>query len=101
MQNMDQNYYARTTDMFKKAINVIPNIANIWLCHKFRKTPSYLPVLIIFISNRCNLKCRMCGVARRDGRTTASRRELSTEEWKRVIDSAERLNSLIVVFAGG
>jgi len=51
--------------------------------------------VILSLTNRCNLKCRMCDVP------LEKTDELSTGEWKRVIQDAYSLGASTVVFSGG
>jgi MoaA/NifB/PqqE/SkfB family radical SAM enzyme len=77
----------------------VHRLENIWLSRHLRTRPTYLPVLLAFVTDRCNLKCRMCGVYEHD--PADSSEELSTEEWKAVIDSAAILRTMIISFTGG
>lgn|GEM_PF-974857 len=54
-----------------------------------------LKEVIISITNRCNLRCRMCDIP--GGKSE----ELSTDQWKAVISDASRLGSQTIVFSGG
>ncbi len=54
-----------------------------------------LKEVIFSITNRCNLRCRMCGIPDQPGE------ELETGLWKRAIDSAARLKAQTIVFSGG
>ncbi len=51
--------------------------------------------VVISITNRCNLKCRMCDIP-----LTATE-ELSTEKWKGVITDSASLGAKTIVFSGG
>jgi len=50
---------------------------------------------IISITNRCNLKCKMCDIPDQEYR------ELETFQWKQVIDGIVFLGVKILVFSGG
>jgi len=54
-----------------------------------------LKEVIFSITNRCNLRCRMCDIPY--GKIA----ELTTEQWKAVIKDASRLGAQTVVFSGG
>ncbi|MFA4988979.1 MAG: radical SAM protein [Candidatus Omnitrophota bacterium] len=54
-----------------------------------------LKEVIISITSRCNLKCRMCDIP--SGKID----ELSTSQWENVIKDACRLGAQTVVFSGG
>jgi len=51
--------------------------------------------LILSITNRCNLRCRMCDIP------LAKTEELETRVWERVIREAAALGANTVVFSGG
>ena len=82
-------------------------IRNIWhvlhiiACRYTGCPPRYLPVILMFLTSRCNLRCKMCGVCdlHHEERNDA---ELSTEEWKSIIRSAaSRLGTTLAVISGG
>ncbi len=64
-----------------------------------RVPPRYLPILIAFVTYRCNLRCSFCGLC--ELRENTDKSELTTEEWRMVYDSAERLGTLITSISGG
>ncbi|MEI7752705.1 MAG: radical SAM protein, partial [Candidatus Omnitrophota bacterium] len=51
--------------------------------------------LILSITNRCNLRCRMCDIP------LAETEEVETRVWERVIQEAAGLGANTVVFSGG
>ena len=51
--------------------------------------------IIISITNRCNLRCRMCDIPLKESK------ELPVEVWKQVIEGAYKLGVNIIVFSGG
>lgn len=63
--------------------------------------PRYLPVLLLFVTERCNLRCRSCGVC--DSALLHEKKDpLSTEQWKAVITSAAtKLGTSLVSISGG
>jgi len=61
--------------------------------------PSYLPILIAFVTYRCNLRCTMCGLY--ELREYSNPDELSAEEWKGIIQSAKKLGTFIISISGG
>ncbi len=75
-------------------------VAHIVVSRALRLPPRYLPIVLLFITFRCNLRCKMCGVCEH---ILAGERaqELSTEEWKTVIDSTALLGTMIVSISGG
>jgi len=54
-----------------------------------------LKEVIFSITNRCNLRCRMCDIP------CGKVEELTTDQWKIVIRDASRLGAQTVVFSGG
>jgi MoaA/NifB/PqqE/SkfB family radical SAM enzyme len=54
----------------------------------------------MFITYRCNLRCKTCGVCHLEEEVKSSP-ELSLDEWKNVIRSAARLKTIIIVISGG
>ncbi|MFA4853728.1 MAG: radical SAM protein [Candidatus Omnitrophota bacterium] len=54
-----------------------------------------LKEVIFSITNRCNLRCRMCDIP------CGKIEELSTDQWKKVINDSSRLGAQTVVFSGG
>ncbi len=54
-----------------------------------------LKEVIFSITNRCNLRCRMCDIP------YGKIEELATEQWKDVIKDASRLGAQTIVFSGG
>lgn len=64
------------------------------------RPPRYLPVLLMFLTNRCNLRCKMCGVYQ-SGQDCIGN-ELTTEQWKSVLDSAaDNLKTTLISISGG
>lgn len=55
-------------------------------------------MLVIEIIDKCNLRCPMCGACKNDSRMDDY---LSMEEWKKVIDSAVKLKTMVVSITGG
>lgn len=51
--------------------------------------------IIISITNRCNLRCRMCQIPLGDSA------EMSTRDWKELISDAAALHPASIVFSGG
>lgn len=73
-------------------------MADIWLSRLVNKTPRTLPILHLMVTDRCNLRCPMCGVRNHD---PAEQDTLSAEEWKAVIRSAAKLRTVIISITGG
>jgi MoaA/NifB/PqqE/SkfB family radical SAM enzyme len=59
--------------------------------------PKSLPLVVAWVTGRCNLHCQMCGQWRQKDFSN----ELSTEEWFMVIDSAYKLGAVHFTITGG
>jgi MoaA/NifB/PqqE/SkfB family radical SAM enzyme len=76
----------------------VRRVASAWIgCH-LRRSPGCLPILLLSLTSRCNLRCKMCGVPERAARGGD---ELTTDEWKEVLASAARLGTILVSITGG
>ncbi len=75
-------------------------VANVVINRQLGRPPRYLPIVLMFITDKCNLRCRMCGVCELE-RDRGPEKELSTEEWFAVIDAADRLGTTLVSISGG
>lgn len=75
-------------------------ILNVIAARLLHRPPSSLPVALLFVTDRCNLRCKMCGVCEHEG-PRETRPELTTEEWKAVIRSLVKLKTSIVSISGG
>jgi MoaA/NifB/PqqE/SkfB family radical SAM enzyme len=73
-------------------------MAEVWVCRILDLRPRVLPVLIIMATDKCQLRCKMCGAC---DYTPGDHGMLSLEEWKAVIDSAAKLRTRIVSITGG
>ncbi|HOH28224.1 MAG TPA: radical SAM protein [Candidatus Hydrogenedentes bacterium] len=58
--------------------------------------PRTLPILLLFITYRCNLHCVMCGV-----RHQPQGAELILDEYKTILASAHRLKTSLMLISGG
>ena len=74
--------------------------ANMVISRALRIRPSCLPVLLMFVTDRCNLRCAMCGVCEHQP-PPGSGGELTTAEWCAVIDSAKALGTNLISISGG
>ena len=75
-------------------------VAHVVATRQLGLAPRYMPIMLMFITDKCNLRCRMCGVCELE-RDRSAEKELSTEEWFGVIDAAERLGTTLVSISGG
>jgi len=75
-------------------------IANVLASRRLHRAPDCCPVLLMFITNRCNLRCKMCGVCELNAPSPDSP-ELTTEEWKTAIRSGGKLRTTLLLLSGG
>ncbi|HPC17945.1 MAG TPA: radical SAM protein [Candidatus Hydrogenedentes bacterium] len=75
-------------------------VANVMWNRALGRPPRYMPILLMFLTKRCNLRCKMCGVCEYDP-TCDDQPELDTGEWKSVLQSARNLGCTIVSMTGG
>ena len=75
-------------------------VAHVVATRQLGLAPRYLPILLMFITDKCNLRCKMCGVCELE-RGHRAEKELSTEEWYAVLDGAARLGTTLVSISGG
>lgn len=85
------NGLARTT------ANVV-DIVDVWMARHLNRAPRHLPVLVLMVTDKCNLHCKMCGAC---DYSPGDHNMLSLEDWKAVIDSAAKLRTQIVSITGG
>ncbi len=78
------------------------SVADVLLSRQFHRAPHCMPILLLFLTNRCNLRCRMCGICEPvNSKPEGEKRELDTEEWFAVLDAAHRLHTILVSITGG
>ena len=75
-------------------------VVNVVVNRRFHRPPRYLPLMLLFITNRCNLRCQMCGVCEHDP-VNDGQPDLTTEEWKGVIRSGVKLGTTLASVSGG
>ena len=69
--------------------------ANVIINRYLGRPPRYCPVMLLFLTGRCNLRCRICGVCDLEHGYN-DEEELSTEQWKGVISAAaEKLGTTL------
>ncbi|MCC6145654.1 MAG: radical SAM protein [Candidatus Hydrogenedentes bacterium] len=73
-------------------------MAQIWAARHLNRVPRDLPILVIMITDKCNLHCKMCGAC---DYSPGDHGMLTLDEWKAVVDSAARLNTQILSITGG
>ncbi|HOC67657.1 MAG TPA: radical SAM protein [Candidatus Hydrogenedentes bacterium] len=75
--------------------------ANVIVSRYLRRPPRYLPVILLFVTERCNLHCRMCGVCERPTAPSVDD-ELTFHHYKSLIETASaRLGTTLVSIGGG
>ncbi|MBL7197689.1 MAG: radical SAM protein [Candidatus Omnitrophica bacterium] len=85
----------KVKDIFKNALC----FRDIKRSRRFGLAPGSIPFLFLWVTNQCNLQCRMCDQWKTPN--DAFSRELSTEEWHSVIDSAAKMGTFIINITGG
>jgi len=82
-----------------KAINFLWIFLKIQICRNLKTNPSSILFPVIWITNRCNLRCQMCD----QWKTTPSlfAQELSTKQLYSFVDSASRMKAAVIVITGG
>ncbi len=75
-------------------------VANVMWNRFLGRPPRYMPILLMFVTKHCNLRCKMCGVCEYDP-TCDEQPELTTDEWKGVLRSACNLGCSLVSMTGG
>ena len=72
---------------------------NIKSCRQLQIAPRHIFIPIIWVTNRCNLRCKMCDQWKTS--QTLLSKELTTKEWYSFVDSAVRLNAALISITGG
>jgi len=81
-----------------RGISLVWAFADVWRARLMNGTPRHLPILVLMVTDKCNLRCTMCGAC---DYTPGDHHMLSTEEWKAVIASAATLGTRVVSLTGG
>ena len=69
-------------------------------CRGTGRAPGRLTFLLLWITDACNLRCRMCGDRWRT-ETVEGPASLALDDWRAVVDSARRLRTKVVSVTGG
>jgi len=85
---------------FGRLAHNAPRLMGLLAARHVQAPPKHLPILLLFVTDRCNLQCSMCGVYKRRAELS-DQDELSTDECKDIIDATARLGTMIISFAGG
>ena len=75
-------------------------LGTVWLTRHLGLPPLSMPILLAFATMQCNLKCSMCAIGEASPNTQPEG-ELTTDEWKAVVDSAALLGTMIISWTGG
>lgn len=87
--------YLQKKALFRNTLHLL----DIKRCRRRGTPPKSILFLILWVTNKCNQRCKMCDQWKTDPVTFSQ--ELSTEEWYFVIDSAARMHTKITVISGG
>lgn len=82
----------------RRMFSALGQWVDVWWARRFNRTPHVLPALILMVTDKCNLKCKMCGAC---DYSPGDHNMLTLEEWKGVLDAAARLGTRLVSITGG
>lgn len=68
-------------------------------CQKLGVPPNNILFPVIWITNKCNLRCKMCDQWKTD--ETMLSQELTAQEWYSFIDSVSRMYAIVITITGG
>lgn len=68
-------------------------------CQKLGIPPNIILFPVIWITNKCNLRCKMCDQWKID--ETMLSQELTTQGWYSFIDSASHMHAIVITITGG
>lgn len=69
------------------------------ICQRLKLPPTGIFLPVVWITNRCNLRCKMCDQWKTD--SCLFPQELNTREWFSFVDSVERMKPIVMVVTGG
>lgn len=81
-------------------LSILFRYIDIRLSRFLRRPPRTLPIILLWVTDRCNLRCRMCGDQWRADQQLA-RQTLSLAELERIVQAARRLRTMIISITGG
>ncbi|MCX5705906.1 MAG: radical SAM protein [Candidatus Omnitrophica bacterium] len=82
----------------KDSIRYVGDFLEVKRCRRKMQPPPSILFPLIWITGKCNLKCKMCDQWLEEKQPVD---ELSTKEWLEVIDSACNLRAAIILITGG
>ncbi len=75
-------------------------MSDVLIARHFNRAPHYAPILLLFVTYRCNLRCRMCGVCDQEQPKEVAA-ELTLDECRDIIRAAARLKTSLMLISGG
>lgn len=89
--------------MFRKptqtrALTKVLDFFRVWVARHTASAPAPLPILVLMVTDKCNLKCKMCGAC---DYSPGDHDMMSLDQWKAVVDSAELLRTQVISITGG
>ena len=84
-----------TKEIYKNIINLL----DVKRCRLLNRCPKTIPFIVMWITNRCNLRCKICDNWKINSKMHSQ--ELSIKEWDSMVDSAAKMRTLIIGITGG
>ena len=81
-------------------ISLLLQYLDIYSARLRRRPPKTLPILLIWVTDRCNLRCQMCGDQWRTD-PQQIRPLMTLDEIARIIEGARQLKTVVVSITGG
>ena len=75
-------------------------VSDVLIARRFNRASHYAPILLFFITYRCNLRCTMCGVCEQEQPKEVAP-ELSLDECRDIIRAAAKLKTSLMLISGG
>lgn len=83
-----------------RMLNALYHYLDIRLSRFLKRPPRTLPIILLWITDRCNLRCRMCGDQWRADQQML-RHSLSLVQIQGIVQAAVRLRTMIISITGG
>jgi MoaA/NifB/PqqE/SkfB family radical SAM enzyme len=99
MSDSAKNSLSRTVAQAGFIFSNARNVSNVLLNRVLHRPPACIPIGLLFVTNRCNLRCKMCGVCEHENMRHDN--ELTTDEWKQVILSLKKMRCALISSSGG
>ena len=80
-------------------LKYVSNFCNVKISRLLNIPPSSMPIVLLWITNKCNLKCKMCNQWKSDKGILSE--ELSTQEWCSIVKSCAKMKTSIISITGG